>query len=119
MLPPELRILFILLLLKVPIALVAIGGALWLNLRWTARHDVDWRMKCSWAAFLIFVVAALAQALPFRLSRFYSDAIGFLEFWLFTVSFLLCISGRGAGRILIGIAAAIFAWFFLGFALHP
>lgn len=119
MLSPELRILFIFLLLKVPIALFAIGGALWLNLRWMARHDVDWRMRCSWAAFLIFVLAALAQALPFRLSRFYSDTVAFLELSLFAVSFLLCVVGRGAGRILIGIASAIFAWFFIGPVFHP
>ena len=61
------------------------------------------------AAFLIFVIAALADAWTdvFHLPVLRFAWFPHLELGLFSACIILCVFGRGAGRIFIGIASAV------------
>jgi hypothetical protein len=111
--------LLLLLMARYPIALVATAAALWLNLRWMTRNDVDWRMRNSWAAFLFFVAAFLTQAGTEILMRGHSAKwLPGVESALLATCFIFCVIGRGAGRFFMMVPSALFAWVYFRVALH-
>lgn len=115
MLPNRVAIFVLILLTRHIIAFLAACGAFWANLHWMTKNDVDWRMRNSWAAFLVFVIAALADAWTdvFHLPAPGPAWFGPLEFGLLAVCLLLCFLGRGAGRIFIGVGAAVVGFIYI------